>query len=35
MKYMGLYSGRLTPKSDSVLGDPSGSVGIDEILINE
>ena len=28
MKSMGLYSGRLTPKPDSVLGDPSGSVGI-------
>ena len=28
MKSMGLYSGRLTPKSDSVLGDPGGSVGI-------
>lgn len=28
IKSMGLYSGRLTPKSNSVLGDPSGSVGI-------
>lgn len=28
MKSMGLYSGRLTPNSDSALGDPGDSVGI-------
>ena len=27
MKSIGLYSGKLTPKSDSVLGDPGGSEG--------
>ena len=28
MKSVGLYSSRLTPNSDSILGDPRGSVGI-------
>jgi len=28
MKSVGLYYGRLTPKSDSILGDPGGSLGI-------
>lgn len=27
MKFVGLYSGKWTPKSDSVLGDPGGSGG--------
>jgi len=27
MKSVGLYSGKLTPKLDSFLGDPSGSEG--------
>ena len=27
MKSVGLYSGRLTPKSDLVLGDPGDSLG--------
>lgn len=28
MKFVGLYSGRLTPKSDLFVGDPGGSLGI-------
>ena len=27
MKSVGLYSGKLTPKSDSILDDPGGSEG--------